>query len=628
MPINIRATGNLFPQLAEMLPDLANLKPFKEVAEQGLNLAKKVDADLVPIMPRLGTVEEGIQAAKSSINIIESQKIPELDNVIKGVKSFTDEELLKLGSKYGILDEKVLAQAESLRYLDNGFTEVSGKVRTLEPIVDDTKKAVSTVVNAVEDNKGRLAKLGGDMLEVFGKVADILGLLATLGTAIRMEQIYNELKEVNDAQWLLINAFLGGLYEQQSINNNQQQDIDYLLDFIRNLNIMNETQFNALMGNINNVRDHVESNYSAINSAKGSIIEKSDEILREIDSLSIPTLDGIKGKVCEALNDCNPLLGIFDKIDEIKNILGDGNLFCGNTQFAQNISHGIEVLYCSGNSSSGTNDIADYFNEIGLDNDLQSIQDALEEIRKRVDSLYENQDEYASLAVLNIALSAHNANRLSFEIEAYLPTFVASVKSLGITFNDINGLSVSLSSWVGANLSNVAGIIPSGYSNRTIDDEWLESNNILSSGANLNENLNRNFDNLSICDAVLIDRLGLLLNALKDSGYVHLDKYPYQSSLVAETLFGLDLAMLDAINREGVYVPQAQSLTDASTGIKYIAKIPASYDVETQQIIEARDYLYSPVPEEKANKQIELEDALIDNEPPITLNNPTPWLND
>lgn len=367
MPISINAFANPIPQLLEIIPDLRNLKPFKEVAEEGLNLAKKVDADVAPIMPKLGTVEEGIRAAQADLLDVKNVRLPELDNVIKGVKEFTDEELLKLGSKYDTLDAKVLAQVQSLEYLQDGFTEVSGKVRTLEPIVDDTKKTITTVVTEVAENKQTIGKVLGDLADVAGKLFDILGLIATLGTAVRMEQIYAELKDVDNFLLDAIAVNRQGLESNNARDDVQQNDIDYLLDKIRNLDNMNETQFNALMGNINNTREHVQANYTQINLTKDLIEDKTTEIIAEINDINVPNIPSIKNALCEAFNDCSPLPGMNERLSEIKAILGNGRIECGTTFVAGNITDGIRAIYCNDNNNGGNNpDIDIQFEEQDL----------------------------------------------------------------------------------------------------------------------------------------------------------------------------------------------------------------------------------------------------------------------
>jgi hypothetical protein len=314
----------------------------------------------------------------------------ELENKIKNVElDFADD----IARADALALENKRALDEGLDTIFKQADEISSfKIRL--DAAEDTLKSVGETA----------AKAGLTALDAIGKILDIGNFILQLGTAARMEFIYNELKNQN----AIFEQALAEIYARLANINATDAEQQAAIDDLYRLLDMNNSQFDSLLGAIQALSQYLTPLYN--NSFQSlykldNLIDLEVGTQSKIDSLTqleIQTqtqidsgLNGlppkIKSSVCEALADCfeyPDFSGINQKLDNILDSESDSGLgevlrrigMFPNNCLQQSISHAL----CGGGAGGGGIDFNEALEDYFANNetvDLQPILDSIEELK-------------------------------------------------------------------------------------------------------------------------------------------------------------------------------------------------------------------------------------------------------
>ncbi len=261
---------------------------------------------------------------------------------------------------------------EALSLIFKNADEITSNKILVGAAQDSIKKT-----DAVLETLGsKVARNAGDLLDVAGRLFDVIGLIAQLGTAARMEFIRRELLgeiAINRADIEVLENQILGFAEGIARNSDEISKLRNYVD-------------SELMGLAETLQQIVNQN-NALLTNTSALLGGQQLILNEIRNL--PLLDKIQAvdAVCIALNSpCFPQLefpitdlsGLDSKLDNIIENIGSFPYSCGDQSASYaSVAQALQAVTCGGE----INIDVDNSEVIGnLDGLKQDILDAIEDI--------------------------------------------------------------------------------------------------------------------------------------------------------------------------------------------------------------------------------------------------------
>lgn len=256
---------------------------------------------------------------------------------------------------------------EALSLIFKNADEITSNKVLVGAAQDSIKRADA----AIDGLGAKVARNAGNVADIFGKLFDVFGLIAQLGTAARMEYIRNELLSLintNSADIDIIENQILSMYEGIADNS---QNIAQLRQYIDR----------ELMGLAETLQQIQNQNNALLTNTSG-LLGGQQNILSEIRDIETLTETEITEAVCVALqSDCFPqieipqtdLSGLQSQLEEVLNRIGSFPYSCGDQSASYaSIAQALQAVTCGGLLNIDIDD--------NLDELKQDILDALEDL--------------------------------------------------------------------------------------------------------------------------------------------------------------------------------------------------------------------------------------------------------
>ncbi|BBC24774.1 hypothetical protein [Pseudanabaena sp. ABRG5-3] len=179
---------------------------------------------------------------------------------------------------------------------------------------------------------------------------------------------------------------------------------------------------------------------------------------------------------------------------------------------------------------------------------LASILSKAGEIFDRVGALWNNSLIDKAMQYITMITVIHNAVMLTRGIGDTLGSALDSgLQALGLQIKDKDGNQQGVTQIIGKSFENlIKGII--GNANYTaLTETWIQANRVYQSGINLLSNVQNILDSTTAIAELTSNRVGTLMNALRNAGMVREDAYGAQSQNV--TRFNAFMDKLEALEQ-------------------------------------------------------------------------------
>lgn len=616
---------------------------------KSLPISDVVAGAIVPFKRRLDIVDADVLAAKKAADLADL-------NAGKALRSTDEynERFVDLSQKYGTTDRSVQANIENIRKveLDNASADNTAKLalKTASEAKGEAKSAKALAGQALDVGKDALGKAAGALgtaLDAFDRIANIFNLIATLGTAVRMEFIRNELLQQIGANSRDIDALekqMADAFRRIADNSNSIEDLERELMGIANALVQLKNQNNAILQNTSALlggQNSIQSNINQVKTKVDTSIGQNTEILRDTDRIialtsEIPNkiIPKIRPEVCLALQSpCNPangnnnqqgqecdLSGVENELAKISQKIGTFPFNCQTPQpqngFYNSVSQALQSAVCGGGSVPKA--LRDLFEEKDKSEEILS---ELDGINKQVASLYSNQGSMTSLMILSVSMGLQNTCRLSWEPQTYIDASVTEIKGLNLTFVDENNTDKTLAQWIGTDLDNL-DIIPADFAERD-DDTWLESSVNIVGLSRINLAISHASEQILTTTELTLDRLAIWLNVARKEGLVADKAYPYIVPVLTVSRYGRYDNYINAVNTStatGDYEEtNITALTEADKHPRIISSALPTLEAEKKGITDARKELVDHAKGIKEDEEASDDDSLLDNEAPENL---------
>lgn len=582
--------------------------------------------------------------------------------VTRNLAGKADKRAIAAGRQAGQAWNASREQRKLFQSLQNGLTNVQSRVRDVDTYTRNkytqllySNKALKNKVNGVgkiANKANSLANRLAPLLAIVGLVASIASLVVSIGTlktlGNRIDQVekglilqgneisrlytiitplINKLRSINPIDAARLTAQLNSLNTRLSTQiNNVNRDLGFTRDTLKALG--NQVAFltgsyiggvaiSAVLGrfpwirnggNQQVINNYTTNNYVTNNNANIDYGRIENIARRNSGNIDYKRIDRLQRKNNAPLSLQN------------SSIKKDTNFI---RKEMKDISSGFAAI---------TDTIKD---QVGRTNSfirkqLKPISENVTNIKKRTQSLYDNQFVQTALNALNTAFLVHNAGRLSIDATLFVGDVLDQLLGYaGINFKDTEGSDITLNQAIGSKVNGmIDAVVPATFQNN-LSEIYLKSSTIFRSGANIFWAMESMKDEVLNVTEIANDRLGLWMNTAREERVVSFDAYPHQPPISTKSRYGRVNSFLEKVNRgtEG-WTNTIDGVENGVSTVSYVASVPISINDELSFVGEERQRISDAVGGEQATQaQADIE-TLLNNEAPEILNSTQDYLPD